>query len=505
MENIMYKNAYYIVAFFVLALLYSCKKDIGNYNYQEVNKAVKFNNLPDRVQAVVGQRLILKPDVEFSVDKTVDTTKYSYEWIFIDPIANRLDTLALTAWLDVNITLPPRAYTFQYRVKDKSTGIQFVKEFAMDVVNEINEGWLLMCSVNGQARLDILSYKNNVFTPIQDLLGTTGSGLELKGKPVMVYTYDTGTLVGPGINLSYGLYVGTDQSTDRIDPNTFKWQSNYNIKYEVFGALPAGFYADAVMVSGGNRSYMLGAGDAYLYHRTNQIKYSVPLNFIDADKVSFKIAPFIATREVQNSENPAVFYDITYKRFVKHIGTASSCTLFPASANTLFSYTTGKDLLYMTWVSYSGGEVFAILKDPQSSKRYLARFDSSDNLQKYYAEIVATDFDKAEYYAVSPEFGYIFYSVGSKVYEYDMSLKTTKLMLDKGANPITLLKFNVFKNSTKYPDVNKLIVCSYDPALPEGSNGKMEQYTVPTINGDLILYKSYTGFGRVKSLNYRER
>lgn len=501
----MYKNIYYIIAFFAFSLLYSCKKDTGNYDYKEINEALKFNGLSDAVNAVVGQRLVLKPEVEFSKDKTVDTAKYSYEWIYINPIKNKLDTLALTAWLNVNMTLPPRAYTFQYRVKDKATGVKFVKEFTMNVVNEINEGWLLMCSVNDKARLDILSYKDNNFILIPDLLGSTGSGLELKGRPKMVYTYDTGTLVGPGIPLSYGVYVGTDQETNRIDPNSFKWLSTYNIKYEVFGALPDGFYADAVIASGGNRSYMLGAGNVYLYYRPLQVKYSVPLNFIDADKITFKIAPFIATRETQLTENPAIFYDITYKRFVKHVGSASSCTLFPTSSNTLFNYTTGKDLLYMTWVPYNGGEVFALLKDPLTAKSYLARFSGESNLQNYYAEVLATDFDKAEQYAVSPDLGYIFYSVGSKVYEYDMSLKTTKLMLNKGSSPITLLKFNVFKNSTKYPDVNKLIVCSYDPALPEGTNGKMEQYTVPTINGDLILYKSYSGFGRVQSLNYRER
>ncbi|MGY0035191.1 hypothetical protein [Pedobacter sp. NJ-S-72] len=163
------------------------------------------------------------------------------------------------------------------------------------------------------------------------------------------------------------------------------------------------------------------------------------------------------------------------------------------------------DLLHMDWVKFNGGEVFAILKDPNSSKKYLARFNSKTNSQSYYAEITGTDFAQAEQYAVSPDMGYLFYTVGSKVYEYDMSLKTTSLMLDKGSSKISLLKFQVYKSYRKYKDGNKLIVCSYDPAGTEGANGKMEQFIVPPLNGGLQLFQSYTGMGKIQSINYRER
>lgn len=86
-----------------------------------------------------------------------------------------------------------------------------------------------------------------------------------------------------------------------------------------------------------------------------------------------------------------------------------------------------------------------------------------------------------------------------------MSLKTTKLMLDKGADRVSLLKFQTFINTTKYPDGNKLIVCSYNPTQEEGKNGKMEIFEVPSINGDIVLANTYSGFGKVKSLVYRTR
>jgi hypothetical protein len=118
--------------------------------------------------------------------------------------------------------------------------------------------------------------------------------------------------------------------------------------------------------------------------------------------------------------------------------------------------------------------------------------------------MLATDIGKAEQFAINPDFGYIFYNVGSKVYEYDMFQKRSKLMVDKGVDKISLMKFQqVFMRSTK--DVsNKLVVCSYNPGSPAES-GKMELYNVPNLNADLSLTASYTGFGKIVSVSYRER
>lgn len=484
----------------------ACKKDIGNYEYHDINK-VTISNIGETgvVNAFYGKPLSIKPEVSYTMDDKADPSRYSYEWTYLGP-QNRIFVLATTKNLELqNVSLPAGTYTFYYRVTDKETGVQFDQKFSLVVRNEINEGWLLMTDVNGYAQLDMLSLEvDKTFTTINDLLGKTGSGLTLKGKPLMVYAYDTGTLVGPGINLPYGLYIGTDEETNRIDPDTFKWSSIYNVQYEIFGYnFPEKFHVDAIRRSGITRSYMVANGDFLIYDRTTQIKYSTPLNYIGGK--SFKIAPFIALNEVNSLVSPVVF-DVTNKRFVKHSSYSSATVIAmpDPTTNKLFSYNIGMDLIYMNWVDYNGGEVFSILKNA-SNQYYLARFKPSNGAQSYYAQITATDFDKAEKIAISPNLGYIFYNVGGKVYEYDMFLKTSKLMLDKGTQKISALKFQVFHNFSKYTDGTKLIVCSYDPALPADKNGKMEMFSVPAVNGDLVLAKTYTGFGKVVSLHYRER
>ena len=505
-----FKKYILIIALCITGGFNACKKDLGNYSYNDINELSAVGGIAPDLTAVYSKQFVLKPDLKFTQDAGADESKYSYEWSYIGPNGlggSKLFTLATTRNLDLKMTIIAGSYQFYYSVTDKNTGVKFRYPFTLKVVNEINEGWMLMCDVSGKARVDMLSLNtNNAFDVIIDLLATTGSDLKLDGKPVMAYTYNTGLLLGPD-QISYGVYFGTDKSTQKVDPNTFKWTKTMGLTYEMYGNIPDGFYADVIKQRASNAAYMIGNQDAYYYERVQNIYYSAPINYISAEQKGFKVAPFIAGNPAIVSNAHAIFYDITNRRFVKHAGSAATCTILPnpPDAQKLFNFTTGMDLVYMQWVAFNGGEVFSLLKDPNSSKRYLARFNSGNNAQSYYAEILATDFANAELYAVSPDLGYIFYSVGGKVYEYDMSLKSTKLMLDMGMKKISFLQFYEFKNTTKYKDSNKLMVASYDPALPEGQNGSLNVYTVPPVNGDLIPYTNYSGFGKIKSLTYRER
>ncbi|MGM9476551.1 PKD-like family lipoprotein [Pedobacter sp. GSP4] len=488
----------------------ACKKDLGNYDYNEINKLETIADLPSEVVATYGKSISVKPVTKFSLDPSFDESKYTYEWSYIGPNGlggTKLFILDQNRNLEQVMRVVAGSYQAYYAITDKASGVKYKVGFTLKVVNEINEGWMLMCDVNSQARVDMLSLNTTgSFDVINDLLASTGSELKLSGKPVMVYNYNTGLLIGPD-KISFGIYLGTDQFTTKVEPNTFKWTPTMNLTYEMFGSTPAGFYADVIQQRGSSSAYMIGKEGAYYYERVQNIYFSSPISYIAAEQKEFKVAPFVGGDKNSSATPHAIFYDRTNRRFVKHTGSNSTCTTLPDpdAAQRKFSFSTGMDLLYMAWVPYNGGEVFSILKDPNSTKRFLARFNSASLVQSYYDEITATNFANAEFYAVSPALGYIVYSVGSKVYEYDMSLKTTKQVVDLGSKKISLIQFYDFKNTTKYKDTNNLMVAFYDPALPEGTNGSINTYVVPPVMGDLVLAKSFSGFGKVKSLTYRER
>lgn len=119
---------------------------------------------------------------------------------------------------------------------------------------------------------------------------------------------------------------------------------------------------------------------------------------------------------------------------------------------------------------------------------------------------------QAEQFEVNNDFGYVFYNVGSKLYEYDFNLKLNKEMADYGSRKISLLKFQYVKvgdpksNSYKrYVDITKrLVVCSYDDGNLNNS-GAMDVYSIPPVNGQLIKEESFAGMGKIVSITYRFR
>lgn len=494
----MTKHIYLITMTMLLLLIASCMKDLGNYEYRDINE-IGISGIENSYEVLVGDHLVIRPELSFTQDDDKDPERYTYEWYTSD--YHRVD-LGTTRNLDAQISLTPGDHEAHFRVTDQVTGVQWSKSFNINVQTSTYEGWMLLCDVDGTARLDMISLIRGEYIPIQDVLAYTGSALELEGAPVdLAFTHYLATP-------NQRIYVTAKETgTTSIDSETFAWEPEYYLSYETLMSVPDKFGADFIQANGFMfSSYMWKDGNIYHYNGLFGMRYSLPVNIMAGDVVEFQTAPFIASgfnmlASMQNS----VFYDSTNKRFVRHSATGSNCT--PMPAGTLFNYETGMDMVYMTENSYNNGQIFAILRNPVDSKYYLARMNSANGsyTQSYWDEMSATDLHLAEHFAVSPEYGYIFYNVGSKLYQYDMSLKQSKLMMDTAPNQISLLRFRIFYLTSRADLSTKLLLGTYDPSGPAASNGIFEMYTVPPVNQALELDERYTGFGKIVDVEYRER
>ena len=494
--------------FCLLSLLaaVSCYKDLGNYSYHAVNQ-VSFTNF-DSVKGYTvfyNDTLTVSPSIVTSLDKNPSPDNYTYQWSVrvFNGIEDSVDSvIAVTPVLHVLERQTPGNYVLQYRVTDKTTGITFQVKAPLLVSSEVYEGFLVLNDIAGGSRLDMLSYNSSAgtFSQYTDVLKREASSLVLQGQPYQVLCAQ---YTNPNISAQdYGIFLLTSAGANRVNQETFNWAPTYNISYLIIGDLPADFAPEhlAMEPTYGVYPNLFMYYDSNIYNEpllASQYAFKfLPLNVYASSSPSFPVSPYIAT-----DGSTCVMYDRQARNFVTTTGYSSpTVSVIPVARN----FPTGEDLVYMER-NYSGN-CYAILRDTTPSPVYhLLRFPLTST-QNYYQPLTGTDIGSATHFAFSPDLGYLFYSVGGKLYEYDLSLQTSILMLDKGADTITYLSFHEFykraTNTTYANWAKQLLVGSCDAS---GANGTLELYSIPPVNGQIVQANQWTGFGKIVSVAYRER
>lgn len=494
-----------------VGLCSSCRKDIGNYDYKEVNEGA-ITNIEATYSALRGSILSINPTLIFTQDDGKDTTKYTYAWYSIDesalPITKK--TIATTRNLNWTVTLASvnTPYTLIYEVKEVSSGIIYRKSCKLTVTTNIADGWLVLNDIDGSARLDFFNYltASNDFQSYTDLLASQ-STLKLTGKPKLVYFYQRRDPFSAVIARS--IFVGTDQSTFVVNTQNNTFSSFANISTIVSSYSPPPYYAERVVSQASSYlAYLLDSnGELYFENATVGYAFGTRVNKT-SNGVNFKISPYFA-EAYRNGVTYALMYDTDNKRFMEHKSSNTSSSV-PVTSSTLFTPgNIGMDLLYMASTPAITNQTYAILKN-SAGKIFLARIvcNSSTFSPQAFDEITtAPEMANATQFAIDPAEGYIMYAVGSKIYRYNPFDKSNSMVLDMGSRKIALIKYQKMTyqpTNTRYAEyAKKLIVCTYDAASPNTS-GTMDLYNVPSLNGALSLYKSFTGLGKIVDVSYRE-
>ena len=109
----------------------------------------------------------------------------------------------------------------------------------------------------------------------------------------------------------------------------------------------------------------------------------------------------------------------------------------------------------------------------------------------------------------------MFYSVGNKLYLYNLGTRTaTEMNTGLGADEqITKLKFNLYRASDYAELANtseefmaqqyRLIVCTCNSDTKKG--GKVSFFDVDGVNNTIKLFEQYSGFAKPVDIRYRER
>jgi hypothetical protein len=493
-------------------LFTSCFKDKGNYAYT-IPTAVSVDSFGAKA-ALYLDSILITPTLRAYPDSSILNDKGRFSYLWTAAIVNRVATkgdvplleLSTEKTLRIKLTMRPEKYILYLKVVDVETGNIYYQQTPLTVSTTTNEGWMLLSDVNNIARLDMVSFLPSPLTDtlvLTDLLKNYGMP-ELHGPKDISFTLP---------NQGQVLYITGSDGGHKLDGDVFYWQPSYNLKYECLFDYGAGFSPGYVRNSSSAGSYLLYYGNNYYYQNlVTSSGYGLPVNRVAGETADFDASPLIG--KAINSSNPAVLFDRVNKRFLRMNEGASTCAEIPdpdpTKVTVLFSYKPNMDLLYMV-TNQANSITYAILKDPATGKVFVYSFSITTGSisQNFAKELTAANIGNAEHFAISPEFGYLFYSVGSKIYEVDFdNPAVSKLAIDLGSKKISLMKFHQFRAYTaaKYAtNVKSLLVGSYDTGKPAESCGTLSQYSVPGLFGDPVLIKSWSGFGKIVSLTYRER
>lgn len=516
------KIYYYIQTTLCLILASACSKDLGNYEYHDINE-LGIQGVSDNYAVRTElDTLRITPIISATIDES-DPSRYNYIWILrrTSPLPIIVDTIGRDKDLEYPVILDPTPYDLFYRVLDKKTGVTWVANTKITVGTAYSRGLLIMGEdEQGFAEAEMLSMlpdtlhmknilSNSGLPPLRDpvsfmhtggpenymkLWAMTKTGSYYLNRATMETTVNN--------NFSRLLFFSEDISPESLHPVVIAPQIRSEAgligttTYRAFVTVGGDIFAGAPVIMGGDY-------------------YNNPVNRVATNPgVRLPAAPYLLYPI--NSMGSFIWYDQQNNRFLNFtnfVGTTSELLpdhedededdyIFP------WNQPEGRTLVYAentrnTDGGSTNGNSFAIMKDADNTHHVYKFYANRANAAKraaYVISSVATDFDKADFYAFSSNRSVIFYSVGNKLYAYDYNPGFEKIYtFPEIGDQITMLKFDTQIDHA----TNSLYIATYNSE----TRGTLRRYRVGTNPNlvELLLQENstWTDMIKIKDINWR--
>lgn len=503
-----------------ITFLSSCYKDTGNYDYIKINEVIITGMVANYSGILALDTLHIEPTIKMT-ENNIDPARCSYYWILYRG-TTVIDTLGRSAILDYRINVSPDVYNLYLRVVDNVTGVAWKKGTTFTVGTRYSTGLMLMgTGDNGNAEVDMISMVSDT-TVVRGIL--SNSGLPALHDPVTILhngNKDTSNNFGR-------LWVMTKSGSYYIDRKTMQGNTS-----KIFGSIIAItdplnkqtltpiLYAPQMRDRAGNtgnsgaRAMMTSDGNIFPTHTfiMGGDFYQNPVNREESNfSKLLPTAPFLFY--AIGNMSSIMWYDTENGRFMNYatfgIGTFSvRPTDNVADAFPWNQATVGRTLVYgentrNTDGGSTNGNSFAVMKD-NSNNHYIYKFYASGatpfKRDFYTVKPIATDFDKADFYAFSSRRSVVFYSVGNKLYAYDYNKGFEKNyeFTDLSSDEITMLKFDTQVDFA----TNALYIATYNA----GTKGRLRRFMVGTdpntVTVSPVNRSDWDGLIKVKDMNWR--
>lgn len=512
------------ILFYLLAgiLLSSCSKDLGNYEYTEINE-VSTTGIEEIYKIRYGvDTLRISPQLLSSQD-IQDPDRYDYFWTARDHLVS-LDTIGRTLDLNYRVQLKPGVYQLMLSIVDKETKILWRKTTRLEIGSTLSRG-IMLIGEDDQQNVDVDMIVMNADTTIARGL-ISGSGLPPLRGPLNI------SYVSSWRDADNKLWLFTESGSYFLNRVTFEGStadifdklvftrhqiSSSDLQpvaiaptfHNVAGTQPDLLgWARVTVTKGG---HIFGPNVA----ENNGDFYGDPVSrTADAPDVLLKAAPYLfysprSTSSMiwydQNNEKFMYIPSYTFNYTSRHLNDT------PQDPFPWDQAGTGRKLVYgENTTNSSGGAIFgnsyALMKDAQS-RFYIYRFytNGANPLKTGFFPIqaIATGIERATHFAFSSTRSVMLYVVDGQLFAYDYNPGNERAysLAVSGPDPITMIKFDLQIN----PNVNSLYIGTYNTT----TKGTLQRFVLGTDPNTFeitpVLNEKWTDLVKIKNMAWRPK
>jgi hypothetical protein len=506
----------------VLTTQSSCFKDLGNYDYKELDEVVIDTTnmgMLSHYSLSRYENLTLEPEVYFNGTRVTEASDVplDYYWtIGINGtgagIVYRLDTLATTIKLDAPIVQPAGSWTLMLVAKNRETEVETYLKFTVSIEESITDGWMILYERGGNTDIGLIAnnrikkgYAEGTEKLFLDAY-LSSNGERLSGKPVS-FKHSIG---GIGFAKGGDIIVASEHDAAVVNLTFTKL---YDFE-ELFWTKPGGGKNLTFWKAGGSGG---SAGGEVIINNNKVHRYvggNRDLNkYQDAYTGTYgELAAWVPDYLISFD---ALVYDQTNTRFLGVATSGVKLDKFPTqAANAPFDINNTGMQMVASDFGYSNYE-YSLMKNGSTyallvSDLYTTNISSTNIAKGYYDMSTCPNIANTTSVSAGTLGQVFYYTAGDGVYLYrpGSGNAATKVWEAPAGETVTCVRVQKFYYTllvvTGMLLNNNQIV--YVSTWNESTQtGTVHQMVMNATNGsiDASTDRSYTGFGKVKDMAWK--
>ena len=464
-----------------LLILSGCFRDLGNYDYSEVNEAVISDRGFEEIYDVRRKSDVLKitPEITFTLDKD-GRGNYSYEWVAVGQNFYRGERFVIGTErnLEYPVELQAEEYILYLKVKDLDTDMVYSRSVGLNVRSTNTMGWILAGEDhNGKGQADMISLSSTILY-LKDALDMR-EGLQMG--PITLAWIDNDEWTSED-----RLYAASPAGSYKFGREDFAATPFAGLKYSF--AFPSDsepyVMTDNQKVSD-KRHVVIVDGKAYIVSSDGGMIGNTFCVYDDVHDFSVADKMICNHTDIQGIRT-FIFYDKDNHKFcyiagltVKGMNTLGDAEGDEWSWNTSNDFAGGLTLKTTVNSFFSNGQALALMESASGEDWIYGltapRTGAPVKDMRYKVDkSVAVGWDDAVGYMLTTNHGFLVYASGSAIYGYNFRKNPQEcVLLHQFDAPVTCLKAD-YETSEKYSDI--FYAATYDDSRER--SGKVVKFQV---------------------------